>query len=128
MSDKNLVPSEKKDVKLGMRQNYLSPAVDIYELDGGLTLIADMPGATSEKLQIDIEQGVLTLEAKTDIGHDGERVFSEFAPSGYYRQFRLPEHLDLEQVDARLRHGVLTLRLPKAEAALPKKIEVKTIH
>ncbi len=128
MNDKNLIPSENKDAKLAVRQNYVAPAVDIYEQASGLTLVADMPGVVNERLKIDIDQGVLTLEGASEISLDGDRLFSEFAPAGYYRQFRLPEHLDLNKVDAQLHDGVLTLRLPKAETALPKRIEVKTVH
>jgi HSP20 family molecular chaperone IbpA len=127
MNEKNLVSRENKD-KLSMRQNYAAPAVDIFEHPVGLTLVADMPGASKEKLQIDIDEGILTLEAATDIEQHGDRLFREFAPVGYYRQFRLPNHLDLNKVDAQLKDGVLTLKLPKAEAAMPKRIEVKTVH
>ncbi len=128
MNDKNPVSRENKDAKLVLRQNYATPAVDIYEEDGGLTLVADLPGVNSEQLQIDIDQGVLTLEAETDIKLSGERLFTEFSPSGYYRQFRLPENLDLDKVDAQLDSGVLTLKLPRVDRVMPKRIEVKTLH
>lgn len=128
MNDKNLVTSENKEAKLAMRQNYVTPAVDIFEQEGGLTLIADMPGVSSQELKVDIDKGVLTLEGAAKIGLSGDRLYSEFAPTGYYRQFHLSEHIDCEKVDAELKNGVLTLRLPKAETALPKRIEVKTIH
>lgn len=128
MSDKNLVPNENKGAKLALRQHYATPAVDIYEQDGGLTLMADMPGVVSQQLKIDVDQGVLTIEGEAHISSSGEQLFSEFAPSGYYRQFRLPEHIDLDKIDANLHDGVLTLKLPKAAAALPKRIEVKTLH
>lgn len=128
MSEKNLVSRENKDDKLALRQNYAAPAVDIYEQASGLTLVADMPGVSSDKLKIDIVEGVLTLEAVSGINPHGEQLFGEFSPTGYYRQFRLPNHLDLNRVDAQLTDGVLTLKLPKAEAAMPKRIEVKTVH
>ncbi|WP_020677468.1 Hsp20/alpha crystallin family protein [Geopsychrobacter electrodiphilus] len=128
MSDKSIVSSETKDAKLELRQNYVTPAVDIYELDGGLTLVADMPGVTSDKLQINIDQGILSIEAQARIEQQGDRLFQEFSPSGYYRQFRLPEHIDLNKVDAQLANGVLTLKMSKAATALPKRIEVKTVH
>lgn len=128
MNNKSLVPNENNDAKLAVRQNFATPTVDIFEQDGGLTLMADMPGVSSEQLQVDIDQGVLTLEGVVNDELKGERLFSEFAPSGYYRRFRLPEHLDSDKIDAQLKNGVLTLILPKAEAALPRKIEVKMIH
>jgi HSP20 family molecular chaperone IbpA len=128
MSERSLTTNENNESKLAVRQNYVSPAVDIYEQEGGLTLIADMPGVTNQQLQVDIDKGVLTLEGAVALEFKGDRVFSEFAPSGYYRQFRLPEHLDANKVDAQLKNGVLTLSLPKAEAAMPKRIEVKMIH
>ena len=128
MNDKNLVSSEDKAVKLALRRAYATPAVDIYEQDSVLTLVADLPGVKLEQLQIDVDQGILTLEAQSDIKQSGERLLNEYSPSGYYRQFRLPEHLNLEKVEAQLDNGVLTLKLPKSEQALPKRIEVKTLH
>lgn len=128
MNNKSLVPNEKNAAKLALRQNYATPAVDIYEQDAGLTLIADMPGVTSDRLQIDIDQGLLSIEGRVDLEGKGDQLFREYAPTGYYRQFRLPEHLDPDKVDAQLKDGVLTLTLPKAKAAMPKRIEVKMIH
>jgi HSP20 family molecular chaperone IbpA len=128
MNKNSLVSNENNDAKLQLRQNYATPTVDIYEQDGGLTLIADMPGVVSQNLNVDIDKGILSLEGAVSAEIEGESLFSEFAPSGYYRQFRLPEQLDSEKVDAQLKNGVLTLKLPKAEAAMPKKIEVKMIH
>lgn len=128
MKEHNLTHSENKDDKLALHQKYSTPAVDIYEQDGGLTLVADMPGVALDKLKIDVDHELLTLEGETAIVAAGEQLFSEFAPAGYYRQFRLPEHLDLEKIDARLSDGVLTLKLPRASAAIPRRIEVKTLH
>lgn len=96
-------------------ENWLTPAVDIYENNDGLTLIADLPGVVRDALNLGVEQGVLTIEAGTG------------GSTGYYRRFQLPDHLDLEQIAAELKHGVLTLRLAKAEAAKPRRIEV-TVH
>ena len=95
--------------------NWRTPAVDIYENNDGLTLLADLPGVGRDQLNLGVEQGVLTIEGKTASSY------------GYYRRFQLPEHLDLEHVKAELKHGVLTLHLPKAEAAKPRKIAV-TVH
>jgi len=96
-------------------ENWMTPAVDIYENNDGLTLLADLPGVGRDQLNLGVEQGVLTIEATTTNNY------------GYYRRFQLPEHLDLEHVRADLKHGVLTLNLPKAEAAKPRKIAV-TVH
>jgi HSP20 family molecular chaperone IbpA len=96
-------------------ENWLTPAVDIFENNDGLTLVADIPGVGRDQINLGVEQGVLTIEATTGGGH------------GYYRRFQLPEHLDVDHVQADLKHGVLTLRLPRAEAARPRRIAV-TVH
>ena len=96
-------------------ENWMTPAVDIYENNDGLTLRADLPGVSRDQLNLGVEQGVLTIEGKTA------------GSNGYYRRFQLPEHLDLEHIKAELKHGVLTLTLPKAEAAKPRRIAV-TVH
>ncbi len=128
MNNRRHVSNENNDVKLALRQNYATPTVDIYEQSSGLTLVADMPGVASKNLQVDIDKGVLTLEGVVEVGLKESQILSEFSPSGYYRQFRLPENLDTNKVDAQLKDGVLTLVLPKAEAAMPKRIKVKTVH
>ena len=109
-------------------EHYQTPAIDIYETDEGLTLIADVPGLAKDDLEINFDQGVLTLEGKAGSAPSGEKLFREFSVTGYYRQFRIPESIDPDKTSAELKDGVLTLQLHKAEAAKPKRIEVKTIH
>jgi HSP20 family protein len=98
-----------------------TPAVDIYETDSELVLLADMPGVTDQGLQLEVSRGVLTLEAQREVAENGNK-------HGYYRQFKLSERIDADAGQAQLKNGVLTLRLPKIEAAKPKKIAVKTLH
>lgn len=109
-------------------ERYLTPAVDIFETEEGLTLVADLPGLEKDDLNVDIDKGVLTIQGATKLEAAGNRLFDEFSVAGYYRQFRLPEGIDPDRTAAELKDGVLTLNLPKAEAAKPKKIAIKTIH
>jgi len=130
MSDKNLCVQDNQAMTTGdnLRERFVAPAVDIYETDEGLTFIADVPGMNKDDLQVNIEKGILTIEGRAGSAHAGKRIYSEFAPAGYYRQFHLPELLDGDKTKAELHAGVLTLHLPKVEAARPKRIEIKTIH
>ncbi len=128
MNDKIGTSYRNKAVELALRKSYVAPQVDIYEKNGELTLVADMPGVSTETLAIDVHQGVLSLEGATQIDRRGTCLFSEAAPAGYYRQFKLPEQLDVGMIDAQLENGVLTLRMPKTAAALPQRIQVKTVH
>lgn len=130
MSDKAMtVQNESNVVKEATRdRHYVSPAVDIFETEEALTLIADMPGVSKDQLEINVDQGVLSITAATDDSGRGESLYREFRPGGYYRQFRLLEDFDSAKAVAELKNGVLTLRLPKAESAKPRKIAVKTVH
>lgn len=103
------------------------PAVDIYENDDSLTLIADMPGVEKGGLDINLEKGTLTIKGQSTIAERGEALLREHAGSRYYRQFRLTEQIDGEKTSAELKNGVLTLVIPKAEAAKPKKIEIRQV-
>lgn len=107
-------------------RHWLSPAVDIHEDDSGLVLSADLPGVTREALDIGIEEGILTIQARTS-DSTSEVVFRDADHTGYRRRFQLPDNLDLEKIDAALKDGVLILTLPKSEAARPRKIDV-TVH
>jgi len=106
--------------------HWLSPAVDIHEDDNGLVLCADLPGVTRDGLDIGIEEGILTIQARTDIAAS-EVVFRDAGHTGYQRRFQLPDNLDLDKIDAALKDGVLILTLPKSEASKPRKIDV-TVH
>lgn len=121
-NENNIVKEATRD------QHYISPAVDIFETEDALTLVADMPGVEKDKLDIDVDQGILSITAATGKVADGQAIYREFRPRGYYRQFRLLEDFDADKAEAELNNGVLTLRLPKAESAKPKKIVVKTVH
>jgi HSP20 family protein len=128
MSEKQLAKTasdlSRETTRTGER--FISPAVDIYETEDGLTLVADVPGLSEKSLSISIDQGILTIEGEAAAGI-GDFQYREFAMSGYWRQFQLPETLDAEKARAEVKHGVLTLHLPKAEAAKPKRIAI-TVH
>jgi HSP20 family molecular chaperone IbpA len=106
-----------------------TPAVDIFETQDELTLLADMPGVQPKDLKIDLREGVLTLSAlhePTELPKGEELLLQEFQPGGYFRQFTLSEHIDQHKIEASLQDGVLRLRLPKVEAVKPRQITVKT--
>ncbi len=67
------------------------PAVDIFETNDGLTLVADLPGVSKESLQIDIDQGLLTIKADAKSRLQGETVQQEFVHGNFYRQFQIPK-------------------------------------
>ena len=87
----------------------------------------DLPGVRSETIDIDVERNVLTIRAERPAGNgDWETLASERPKGLFSRQLVLGEHLDLDQVAARYDAGVLTLRIPVAEKAKPRKVEVAT--
>jgi HSP20 family molecular chaperone IbpA len=102
----------------------IRPPVDIFENDDGITIKADLPGVTKEALNIGIDQSLLTIEAKAKSNLTGEQVLREFLPGNYYRQFQVPDGIDTEKISADMNNGVLTLNLPKAESAKPRRIEI----
>lgn len=106
-------------------ERYLAPPVDIYETEDGLTLIADLPGVTSERLSVSVKDDILTLEGRTECAVPGAPVYREFELPSFFRQFQLSDAVDAARISASLKHGVLTLILPKAEAAKPKTIKVQ---
>lgn len=124
MNDKQMMnckTNRLENVEKALPLQRLTPAVDIYETLEELVLQADLPGVDEQGLQLEIARGVLTLEAEQATAEGAVR-------NSYYRQFKLPERLDTEAGEAALKDGVLTLRLPKTEAAKPQKIAVKTLH
>jgi len=107
-------------------RNYL-PDVDIIERDDELTVLADMPGTRSEGIDIHFERGMLTIHAKVeDRQPAGTRfLLREYATGDYWRSFEVSEAVNASGITAEYADGVLTLHLPKAEAAKPRKIAVR---
>lgn len=127
---KELQVREKQEVATPAEQTrpglVFSPLVDIFENDREIVLVADMPGVTSEKLDVDLRENVLTLsaEAVSGKGSDEQDILSEFAVGKFYRQFTLSEVIDQGKIEAKLNGGVLRLVLPKVEKAAPRKIQI----
>ena len=106
-------------------EKYIKPAVNIIETAEGLMLTADIPGATRESLDINVEKGILTISAPASRSMPGTPGYTEFEINPYYRQFALPESLDHEKAAADFANGILILKIPKAAIAKPRKIEIK---
>ena len=126
MGQKDISVRSGREVK-GREQThdlFIRPAVDIFETDEGLTLIADLPGVAKEDLHVDIEQGLLTVQAKANSYLKGDLIKREFLPGNFYRQFQLSDVVDTEKIAAEMKNGVLTLKLPKSEAAKPRHIAI----
>ena len=105
----------------------LLPAVDIFEDAGGITLVADLPGVAREELAIGVDGRSLTIEAPVKLGESSAlmSVYAEVRANHFRRSFELSSDLDTAKIDAGLRDGVLTLRIPKAEQAKPRRIDVR---
>ena len=105
----------------------LLPPVDVIEDASGITLQADLPGVSREKLALHVEADTLTIEGELslEMPQGMEATHAEVSLPRYRRVFTLSRELDTEHLAAELKQGVLTLRIPKAEHARPRRIEVK---
>lgn len=105
----------------------LLPAVDVIEDANGITLYADLPGVPKEKLNLQVEADSLTIEGEValDLPEGMEATHAEVNLPRYRRVFGLSKELDAEKVSAEFKQGVLKLRIPKAEHAQPRRIEVQ---
>ena len=105
----------------------LLPPVDIVENGSGITVLADLPGVDPKDLSIDVDGRTLTLDAPVTLGEANALVsmHAEVRSNRYRRSFELSGELDTTAIAAQMKDGVLTLRIPKAEHAKPRRIEVR---
>jgi HSP20 family protein len=107
------------------------PPLDVYETQHAYVIAADLPGVTPDELEIGFEQNTLTLNGTrrpTIQRREKEelRVYTaERASGSFTRSVRLPEYVDGERIDAEFAEGVLTITVPKAQSALPRKISIR---
>lgn len=105
----------------------LMPPVDVIEDSTGITLRADLPGVPKDKLKLLVEAGTLTIEGEVDIAipESMEANYVEVHVPRFRRAFTLSKELDTDKVSAEFKNGVLSLRIPKAEHAQPRRIDIK---
>ncbi len=120
----NLAKRQDGNVERVKQRTTAAPLVDVYENNDELLLLADVPGASKDGINIHLDNGQLTIEARRSED-------ASLAPGGgqqaydYFRAFSVPQGIDASRIDAQLTSGVLRLRLPKSEAVKPRRIDVK---
>jgi HSP20 family protein len=107
------------------QEQYVTPPVDIYENGEGLVVMADLPGVAKENLDVRVENNLLTIRGRPSRLAAADPIYREYELVSFFRQFELNDKVDQSKISAELQHGVLTLRLPKAEEAKPRKIEIR---
>ena len=104
------------------------PTADIFETEDALTVVLEMPGVDRKNIDVHVDNGVLLIEGRIDFSkYEGlQPVYSEYNIGPFRRSFRISSRIDQDKIRAEMRDGVITLTLPKAEEAKPRRIEVRT--
>jgi HSP20 family protein len=120
---KELAPKEEKTVPA----KYYVPNTDIYETEGALTLIMEVPGVEKKDISISLEKSVLRVEGRIDFAkYEGlDPVYAEYNVGHFLRSFTLSDKVDQDGIGAELEDGVLTLTLKKAKEAQPRRIQIR---
>jgi len=123
MADRNELTTTKPAES---NQRTVTPAVDIFEDAGGITLLADMPGVSKDRLDVKLDGDNLSIEGGVEMNlpPDMRALWAEVSVPRFRRTFTLSRELDAARIEANLKDGVLTLRVPKQAHAQPRRIEV----
>ncbi len=126
MSDKRVTTQEQQQPTKPAAT--ILPDVDVWEDTDGITVTADLPGVSKEGLTVRVDTDTLLIEgeANLDMPEGMEAVYAEVRTPHFRRSFALSKELDAARIDAALKDGVLTVTIPKAEAAKPHRIEVRS--
>jgi HSP20 family molecular chaperone IbpA len=116
---------EKKQESTAPSRTYL-PTTDIFETQHELTVVMEMPGVDKQNIEVNVENDVLSVTGRIDFSkYEGlQPVYTEYNVGNYARSFQLSSKIDQGKITADLKDGVITLVLPKAEEAKPRKIKV----
>jgi HSP20 family molecular chaperone IbpA len=103
------------------------PTTDIFETEDALTVVLEMPGVDRDNIEVSVENGVLTVEGRINFDkYEGlQPVYSEYNIGPFRRNFRISRRVDQDKISAEMRDGVITLVLPTAEEAKPRRIDVR---
>lgn len=104
----------------------LLPPVDIYEDAAGITLVADLPGVSRERLSVQVDKDTLLIEgeAAIEMPSEMEALYADLRTTRFRRSFTLSRELQADHIDAQMQDGVLTLKVPKRADLQPRKIQV----
>ena len=128
MSEKRDVTTrDSTEVQTSGPERVLRPPVDIFEDAEGITLLADMPGVSRDrlKLQVDRDSLIVEGESRIEMPEAMEALYADVRSTRYRRSFSLSGELDTDGIDAGLKDGVLRVRIPKHAEVRPRKIEVR---
>jgi HSP20 family protein len=102
------------------------PSADIYESETALTVVLEMPGVSKENVDVNVEDGVLTVEGRIEFSKYErlQPVYSEYNVGPYRRSFQISNQIDHSKIAAQMRDGIMILELPKVETAKPRRIQV----
>lgn len=129
--ERELQVQQKREVEKAQEQTTpmraFLPTTDIYETEDALTVVLEMPGVDRDNIEVNVENGVLTVEGKINFGkYEGmQPIYSEYNIGPYRRSFRISSRVDQDRIRAEMRDGVISLVLPKAEEAKARRIEVR---
>jgi HSP20 family protein len=109
------------------RRVALNPAVDIFEDAHAITLLADLPGVPKNRLDLQVHDGSLTIEAESvvPVQPDLTLIHAEIRAPYFARRFTVSEDFDTSKIDATLKDGVLKLTIPRRDEAKPRRVEVR---
>ena len=130
MTDQELQVQQKREVERDQEStssgtNFL-PVTDIFETPEALRVVLEMPGVSKNSVEVSVENNVLTIIGRIDFAnYEGlQPLYTEYNIGHYSRSFRLSNEIEQEGIKAELKDGVITLVLPKAEKAKPRRINV----
>ncbi|HYD77115.1 Hsp20/alpha crystallin family protein [Ramlibacter sp.] len=111
----------------GSSLRYAVPPVDVFEDEGSITLLADLPGVSRERLGVRVDGDNLVIEGTAEVPAPAtiEMIYGEARLAAYRREFTLSRELDSSRIEAELKDGVLRLMIPKSEEARPRRVEVR---
>ena len=130
MSQQELQAQHKREVEKKQESTIpvrdFVPVTDIFETEQALTVVLEMPGVSKESVEVGVENDVLTLTGRIDSSkYEGlQPLYTEYNIGNYSRSFQISSKIEQEGIKAELKDGVMTLVLPKAEKAMPRRISV----
>ena len=121
----NTLTRETRETDRGQAEQFITPAASVTEIADGYTLEIEMPGVKKDGLEISVENNELTIIGRRSLpAVEGTLVHRESRPENFRRVFEIDPSIDADKISAKIDHGLVTLTLPKAEHAKPRKITV----